>query len=326
MQNTFDKRVNAVGQLGYSPREAEFVVLAALHSGYFLRRQFSVSGKADDGLCRKLLANGHGKLARTASQTQVYHLCGKPLFRTLGQEDNRHRRAHESFYIRNKIMLLDYVLSTGRGPQFLATEEDKVEYFCHARGLAASLLPAKKYKGGNASETVRYFVDKFPVRVDDAAGAVSFGYVDDGMSKAGFRTWLAHIGPLAEALASAELVFVTSSATAVEPARREFARRFGGIDGSIESYFRTRQEIEAKGLGGRPQEVLDRYRNWQRQYAGESYERRYAAWKTAARCATPGGSGVSFSAHVLPFRYGIFGDVVAAEKRPLRSVFAGQNQ
>jgi hypothetical protein len=322
MQSTFDQRVNAVAQLGYSPREAEFVVLAALHSGYFLRRHFSVSGKAVDTLCRKLVANGHGKLARTANLTKVYHICAKPLFRALGQEDNRHRRAHESFYIRSKIMLLDYVLSTGGGAQFLATEEDKVEYFCHARGLAASLLPAKKYQGGNASETIRYFVDKFPVRVDPASGSVSFAYVDDGMSKSGFRTWLAQIGPLAEALGSAELVFVTSSAAAVEPARRDFARRFAGIDGSLESYFRTRQEIEAKGLGGRPQEVLDRYRNWQRQFAGQSYEERYAAWKTAAT----GPSGVSFLAHVLPFRYGIFGDVVAAEKRPMRAVFAGQNQ
>src|SRR5689334_5051782 len=197
---TFEQRVSAIEQLGYTRREAEFLVLAALHSGYFLRRQFSLRGKTDDALCRKLLASGYAKVIRTARQAQVYHICGKPLFRTLGQEDNRHRRNHESFYIRGKIMLLDYVLATKQGPLFLATEEDKLDYFSNARGLDIGLLPFRKYFGRHGATTTRYFVDKFPVKVDRESGSVSFGYVDDGVSKAGFRTWLAQIQPLVRAL------------------------------------------------------------------------------------------------------------------------------
>src|SRR3954447_1672553 len=264
---SFEERASVIEHLGYTRREADFVVLAALHSGYFIRRQFAPSGKLDDAICRKLLGNGHGKLAHSAGKTQVYHITGKPLFRALGQVDNRHRRSHESFYMRSKLMLLDYVLTTRKGREFLATEEDKVEYFCKVRGLNTTVLPSKKYIGRDGSKTTRYFVDKFPVRVDQGTGAVSFGYVDDGISKAGFRTWMTQIGPLIEALGAAEIVFVSPSVSAIEPAKKEFARRFSIGSGSLEAYFRMRQEIEVKGFGGRSQEELDRYRNWQHQYA-----------------------------------------------------------
>jgi hypothetical protein len=34
------ERINALQALGYNEREAAFLCLAALHSGYFLRRQY----------------------------------------------------------------------------------------------------------------------------------------------------------------------------------------------------------------------------------------------------------------------------------------------
>lgn len=311
---SFEERVSAVEQLGYTRREAEFVVLAALHSGYFLRRQFSEPGKVNTGFCRKLLFRNHGKLVHSAGHAQVYHISAKPLFRTLGQDDNRHRRNHESFYIRSKIMLLDYVLATHQGPQFLATEEDKVEYFCTSRGLNRSVLPSRKYVGHGGAKTTRYFVDKFPVRVDKSSGIVSFGYVDDGISKAGFRTWLTQIQPLIEALGSAEIVFVSSSVGAIAPAKKEFARRFRAGTGPLETYFRMRLEIEEKRLVRATQEALDRYRNWRRQYADAPYEGQYAAWKQSGGLLELPAAGVKLSTHLLPFRYQMFGEIGAGEE------------
>lgn len=37
---TTEQRIESVERFGYSTREAGFLVLAALHSGYFLRRQY----------------------------------------------------------------------------------------------------------------------------------------------------------------------------------------------------------------------------------------------------------------------------------------------
>ena len=44
-----EEAVESIRRLGYTPEEAEFLMLAAIHSGYFVRRQFSAlcpSGKA----------------------------------------------------------------------------------------------------------------------------------------------------------------------------------------------------------------------------------------------------------------------------------------
>lgn len=310
---SYDRRVSAIEQLGYTRREAEFLVLAALHSGYFLRRQFSPRGKLDDAFCRKLVANGHGHVAHTANQTQVYHVSGKPLYRALGQVDNRHRRNHESFYMRSKIMLLDYVLATRQGPDFLATEEDKVAYFRQVRGLDSGVLPSKSYAGRDGSKTTRFFVDKFPVRVDQNSGAVSFGFLDDGISKAGFRTWLTQVGPLIDSLGAAEVVFISPSVESLPWAKREFARRFGGSSGPLEAYFRMRRDVETRGLVGHSQEALNRYRKWQRQYAGVPYEHQYAAWKQSVAGVQCPARGVTLATHLLPFRYGMFGEVGAGK-------------
>lgn len=37
---TFDERVAALAPLGFTPRQTRFLVTAALHSGYCLRRQY----------------------------------------------------------------------------------------------------------------------------------------------------------------------------------------------------------------------------------------------------------------------------------------------
>jgi hypothetical protein len=36
---TFDERVTALAPLGFTPRQTRFLVTAALHGGYCLRRQ-----------------------------------------------------------------------------------------------------------------------------------------------------------------------------------------------------------------------------------------------------------------------------------------------
>src|SRR3954451_9441369 len=123
---SFEARVAAIRQLGYSRCEAEFVALVALHSGFFVRRQYHADrGKADATLVRKLCIKGHAAVVPGSGREQVLHINGKAIYRVLGQDDNRHRRAHESFYIRAKLMLLDYVLSE-RPARFLATAEEKV--------------------------------------------------------------------------------------------------------------------------------------------------------------------------------------------------------
>ena len=47
------ERIQALQRLGYTEREAAFLCLAALHGGYFLRRQYAqFLGREDGGTCR----------------------------------------------------------------------------------------------------------------------------------------------------------------------------------------------------------------------------------------------------------------------------------
>src|SRR5688572_2454196 len=94
---TNEDRAEALRQLGYAAREAAFLVLVALHGGYFLRRQYcEFLGKEAGGtaasLVQKVVANGHAKVSLYERNTHVYHLCTRPFYAFLGQTDNRNRR------------------------------------------------------------------------------------------------------------------------------------------------------------------------------------------------------------------------------------------
>ena len=308
---TIAEQTAAIQRFGYTAREAGFLALAALHSGYFLRRQFCPKrGKLAEALCRKVLALGHARTAVYARNTHLYHLCAKPLYAALEQQDNRHRRQHDPFYLRAKVMGLDYVLAHP-GYRFLPTEQEKLEYFCEVRGIAQKALPAKVYTGKEQSRTERYFVDKYPVRIDPPTGKVAFCWIDDGVySPPGFATWLHQYAPLLHALGEAEVICVATCKGAFAPAQREFSKQFpaaaGGIAPELLQYFQLRKEFEESGPAGRPQEVLDTYRRLSRRYAESCFVQRYVAWREA-KVSPESAPRIMFSGFVLPHSYVLFG-------------------
>lgn len=162
---THEDRVQALPERGYTRREAEFLCLAALHSGYFVRRQYCwfvdlSSGWADDKLVRKLLAKRHARKIPTGRGPILHHLCARRFHTAIDEENNRHRRPRPYLAIRNKLMALDYVL--GNRERYLATEEEKLEYFHRERGISKDLLPGKNNaRTRDGSLIRRYFVEKF---------------------------------------------------------------------------------------------------------------------------------------------------------------------
>src|SRR6266508_4088214 len=114
-QMTDETRIAALRAFGYTEREAEFLCLAALHGGYFLRRQYrAFLGRAAavtvGTLIEKTLALQHAKAATFGQSMQVYHLCTRPFYSALGQAHNRNRRDRQISTMKNKIMTLDFVL------------------------------------------------------------------------------------------------------------------------------------------------------------------------------------------------------------------------
>ena len=95
---TFDERVAALAPLGFTSRQTRFLVMAALHSGYCLRRQYLAFAGVRYGknvrdfleaLVRRQLAQ---RFQYQPNRGHVYHLHAKSLYRALAQPENRNRR------------------------------------------------------------------------------------------------------------------------------------------------------------------------------------------------------------------------------------------
>src|SRR3982751_2527601 len=305
-------RVEAVRQFGYTRAEAEFVTIAALHSGYFLRRQYySKHGGMPLSLCQKVVALEHADYAKY-DNAQVYHLYGKSLYEALGESDNRHRRARDPFAVRAKLMGLDYVLAHPES-RFLPTEAEKLSYFCDVRGFPLGSLPTKVYTGQRGRKTERYFVDKFPIKLDPETEKVSICYINEGTGTGpGFPSWLLQYAPLLGELGTAEVVYVANVAGYFAQGAKEFAQRFpqqsGAINPDLLRYFEARQKGEQDGFIGRTQAELNEYRTLARRYSEDRFEVLWRAW-TKAETPPANGPGITFSTYLLPHDYRVAGTV-----------------
>ena len=219
---TTAERIDNVLGFGYTVREASFLVTAALHAGYFLMRQMAPNGgTVATRFHKRVLAFRHAKTTTVACNARLYHLCGKSLYRALDQENNRHRRAHNPFHVRAKLIGLDYVIDHP-AYQFLPTEQEKVAFF-DGLNIPRSLFPTRTYTG-KEGETDRYFIEKYPVRIDPATRQVAFCFVDDGTySELSFDTWLINHTKIIQAIPwrAGDLRFRQSRAV---PARSENLR------------------------------------------------------------------------------------------------------
>jgi len=221
-----------IEKLGYTGREAAFLYLVGMHSGYFLRSQFLQLVKREDGaLVQRFLAKavsaGHVVPIEYAAGRHIYHLKSKLVYRLLGQEDSQNRRLKGDREIKTRLMQIDYLIDHF-GETFLETAEDKVRFFHEKLKLNTGLLPQAAYR--NHGQPC-YFPDRFPVSVTEKPCErfphVTFVFLDDGLrSLSAFVHWLKQYTPLLNALQFAEVVYVSDSSRNFAGAEREFLCRF----------------------------------------------------------------------------------------------------
>jgi hypothetical protein len=305
----------ALERFGYPDRQANFMAAVMLHSGYFMRRQVTKHrGKGAESLIDKVMRNKHATeekyISGRGTGTSVYHIFSKPLYAALGQEDNRHRRCKETLRVRTKLMGLDFVL-LHPSFRYLPTEQQKVEYFTHDRGMALDVLPSRLYVSdlrGETSETRRYFVDKFPIQVDQETNRVRFCFLDAGIfSDLAFQTWLDQYAPLASALGNAEIVYVSNTSVHMAKAERRFNAIFGGyptLHKTVLEYFQRRYAIESTGGKDNTVQELLAFKELRKKYADQ--EERYRQWLNPPP-ASPAASAVCFSTYLIPHTYSFIG-------------------
>src|SRR2546426_60111 len=140
-----------LGSLGYTEDETRFLYVVATHSGYFSMRQFlqftgTKSGDKSMAFSQKLLAKGHATARSFLRNGLVYHLFSRIVYRAIGRENLRNRRAHSLEHIRTRLVALDFVLAHLQY-EYLETEDDKLNCFSQQLDIPKELLPRKRYSG-----------------------------------------------------------------------------------------------------------------------------------------------------------------------------------
>lgn len=74
-----EQRINALKIFGYDEQEAAFLCMAALTSGYFLRRQFAAfiesrQGRRDATFASKTIQRGHARLTTLRHNRMLWGL------------------------------------------------------------------------------------------------------------------------------------------------------------------------------------------------------------------------------------------------------------
>ena len=203
---TFQERAGKIEALGWSPRDAEWIALVALHSGVFTRSQWCAffgethaepARRFVHALIEKKLASEDERAVFPGGARAVL-LTGKAMYRALDMADVRHRRGKEAtvHVLMRRLLSLDYLIERPT-LGWLPTEEDKVHRF-EALGIDRGTLPYRKY-GATDKAQPRYFALKLPIAVDEQAA--TFVYVEGGQSTdSELRAWGGAHTPLWAAL------------------------------------------------------------------------------------------------------------------------------
>lgn len=201
---TTTERVAGLCGLGFTERQAGFLVQVMLHAGVCMRRQYC----AYAGIARgQKMVDFFQRLAdeRFAtpyacgySKAQFYHLHHAKLYRVIGQRDARFRKRMSLARAIERLMILDHVIAH-REYTWLGAEDDKLAHFLTQTSLNREQLPRLVF-GSGQDVTVRYFPDKFPIGVSRDARSHVLVYVASEPTAHDFRAFLRRQAELLRAL------------------------------------------------------------------------------------------------------------------------------
>jgi len=144
---TWEDRVRLVRDKGFTDRQAAFLVTVMLHAGVCLGRHYCDFARIPYGrkmhdFFQLLLARRYATSRRCGHhKARLYHIHHKPLYRAIGEPNNRHRKPTTLPRAIERLMVLDAVLAD-RECTWLATEQDKLAYFTLTHRIPRPDLPS----------------------------------------------------------------------------------------------------------------------------------------------------------------------------------------
>ena len=183
---TFGESAATLRGLGWTEREADWLSLVCLHSGVFTRSQYQarygLSKQTASRFARTLLQAGIAHETRLPDRrayrpTSICHVRARALYRTLGIENDRHRRRASPEVTMRRLLSLDYVLEH-RDLDWLPTEPERLAYF-QRLGISLTVLPHRLHRGPFTDRpTRRYFPLSLPIA--GSGSTTTFVYADTG--------------------------------------------------------------------------------------------------------------------------------------------------
>ena len=282
-----------IQQLGYTECEARFLYIVATFSGYFTMRQFrafsgSRCGKRPACFAQKLIAQGHARICAQACNASLFHLFSRTLYGPMDKDNLRNRKRHSFEFMRTRLVLLDFILANQEFAYF-ETEQDKVDFFCNELGIPKDSLPAKVYEGATPNQqTIRYFVDKFPLflapPLPGLPPVVTFSYVQPGFERLpAFASHLDSYGRLFQQLNTFRFLYIAANKAYFHDAEERFRsviKRPLEADWSNEilKYFQIRKKWENHEYIIPVTEDLEFLRDARERFRGEKTDRLYQLW------------------------------------------------
>lgn len=222
--------IAALESLGYTQREATFLYLVAVHSGYFVRRQFDYFTDRNKGaLVMRFLGKariaGHIESLDYSHGWHVYHLFSRTIYRFLGNPESQLRRRKGDAQVRARLMALDYVLEND-SDRYLESDVERVRLFAETRGIAPYLFTDHD---GHLHPLLACFPISLVDRTRPVLSSVRFAFIDEGLATTEkFLRFLSVAESLLRAVGNFELVYVSGSSFNFSAAKDIFWSRFSG--------------------------------------------------------------------------------------------------
>jgi hypothetical protein len=311
--------ISSLEAIGYLEREASFLYLVAVHSGYFLRRQYARFAGRDGGtliarFLKKAGRHHHIQVIECGQGWHIYHLASQSLYAALERPGSQNRRIKGDAHIKSRLMVLDFVLAH-LSANILEDEAGKVDFFTTQCGVRSELLP-RSYSG-----RLMYFPDGFPILVSNT-GILRFTFFDEGQATVTrFERYLKQYQPLFAALGEFELTFIADNENNSARAKAAFGRflpadRMRGVTPmtplGVDHFIRflaIRQQSEVGGRGVLTSD-LQTLREGENLYTSLEHRALYSAWKLGSTSEEKirqrflrTSLRVEFSTMVLPYRY-----------------------
>ena len=207
--------------LGYTQREAAFLYLVGVGSGYFLARQYArflqrKPGALIQQFLNKSTLRGDIEAIDYRQRRVVYHLKSRTVYRLLGEEECQNRRAKGDQQIKRNLMILDYVLDH-IGEQFACSPTIKRHFLTELVTVPDMAdLPV-------SPDRFPWFVSRDP----SSPSRLRFTYFDHGTAT--IKPFVRHLHSqraLFDHLGHFELAYVAQSARNQSAAEAAFSRLF----------------------------------------------------------------------------------------------------